>query len=265
MGRLVGHQGCRLCQTRPPGPADLWRVPGRSTLTAAIPPSCAARPCVFRHTSAATVTSAAVGKHSWGSRVADSNPAVPTGQSLIFEHRNRTVSDRWERNALPSAEETAVVRPVGDITPLVRGPPSPAKASSTRAHLPRVKGAAVGAHQPSRLVLGNTSQGPRRDKVAALADAVRQPRRPATPSARSFGRSWPALAGPGATVTRTARAELVPEPTDQKWPARPFQEFYLRRCHTPMPGKHTLHRDAAGARSTSRPTAARLSPQDPSQ
>jgi hypothetical protein len=31
--------------------------------------------------------------------------------------------------------------------------------------------------------------------------------------------------------------------------------LYLRRYHTPMPRKHTLHSDTAGARPTSRPTA----------
>jgi hypothetical protein len=43
--------------TRPPGRADLCRVRGASTLTGTFSPSCAARPCVFSHTSAATVTS----------------------------------------------------------------------------------------------------------------------------------------------------------------------------------------------------------------
>jgi hypothetical protein len=90
-----------------------------------------------------------------------------------------------------------VARRVADITPLVRGLPSPAKAASTRAHLPPGQRGPPLHIRPSRLVLGNTSRRPRRDKVAALADAVCQPRCSATPSGRSFGRSWPPPAGPG--------------------------------------------------------------------
>jgi hypothetical protein len=78
--------------------------------------------------------------------------------------------------------------------------------------------------------------------VAALADAARQPRY----AERTVFRALMATAGwTGATTIRPARAELVPEPTDQKWPAPACQTFYLPRIHMPMPGKHTLHRDMA--------------------
>jgi hypothetical protein len=56
------------------------------------------------------------------------------------------------------------------------------------------------------------------------------------------------------------RQGLGSEPADLKWTARPLRAFYLRRCHTPLPRKHTSHRDTVAARPTSRPTAIRVGP-----
>jgi hypothetical protein len=61
-----------------------------------------------------------------------------------------------------------------------------------------------------------------------------------------------------------ALAELAAN-YESKWPARPRQTFYLRRCHTWMPESTHCTKMRPVARSTSRPTAARPGSQDPSQ
>jgi hypothetical protein len=82
-----------------------------------------------------------------------------------------------QRAPISSMKPAVVRRCERHNAPGYRGLSSPPKASSTRAHFPPVKRSPVNIW-PSRLVLGNTSRGPRRDTVATPADAVRQPTLP---------------------------------------------------------------------------------------
>jgi len=91
-----------------------------------------------------------------------------------------------------------------------------------RDHRPRYRCSAMGHVSPGqkgrRFTSGRqrwfwaTPAGDLADTMAAPAGAVRQPRRPATSSGRSCGRSQPPLAGPVQPSLGPARAELVPEP-----------------------------------------------------
>jgi hypothetical protein len=102
--------------------------------------------------------------------------------------------------------------------------------------------------------------------MAALADAVRQPRRPATSSGRSFRRSLPPLAGPGPPSSGPLGLNSSPNlRIKMACPAAPDVLPAQMPHHTWTHGKHTLHRDMVGAHPTSRPAAARPSPQDPSR
>ena len=98
-----------------------------------------------------------------GQGVAGSNPAVPTGQSLIS---NAATGPRVAAGSAPRSQQfdaTAVVRRGGGHNATgQQGLPSPPQVSSPpgRTCL-RVKRPPVHI-RPSRLALGNTSRGPRR-------------------------------------------------------------------------------------------------------
>jgi hypothetical protein len=68
-------------------------------------------------------------------------------------------------------------------------------------------------------------------------------------------RALPRVRSPGAYVAPSAPNRRI-----KRRAARPHRAFYLRRCHTRAHGKHTLHRDTADARPTSRPTASQARP-----
>ena len=126
-----------------------------------------------------------------GSRGRRFKSGRPDWSEYHFELRNRTVSGRWERNALHQFGETAVAWPVGGHNAAARPGPQPAYAIVHPGALVSSQKAA-GSH-PAIKAGGNTCRGPWRDTAAALADP-----RPATPSAvsaRPFGRSLPPLAG----------------------------------------------------------------------
>jgi len=141
-----------------------------------------------------------------------------------------------------------VARPVGDLTPPVRGLPSPPQAPSTRRTCLPVKGAAgshpavkagSGQHQPRTQAGQGGSPGRRRPPAPLPCYLQRTVFRALIATAGWTGVSLASLlvaenlsershapgGRHGATVIRPAQAELVPEPMDQKWPARPFQEF----------------------------------------
>src|SRR5215831_10194424 len=104
--------------------------------------------------------------------------------------------------------------------------------------------------RPSRLALGNTNRDLGGDAVAAPVGTVGEPRCPATPSARSFGRSLPPPAGPGQPSLGPLRLNSAPSLRIKSGLPRPRQTFYPCRCHTHVDArKHTLHGDAAGCSS----------------
>jgi hypothetical protein len=90
-----------------------------------------------------------------GQGVAGSNPAVPTDQSLISNSETGPLSADGSATRSHQFDEPAVVARVGEIKPLVKGPPSPAKASSTRGAL--VSGSKAAPLTDCTTVLRSTS------------------------------------------------------------------------------------------------------------
>jgi hypothetical protein len=192
--------------------------------------------------------------HSWGSR----GRRFKSGRPDWSEPHFRTQKQDCERLMGAQRAPISSMNPPWcgvweDITPLAGGLPSPPKASSPpRAHLSPGQ-RSPGSPPAVKAGVGNISRGPRRDQVAALAGAVRQPRCPATSSvlsARSFGRSLPPSTGPGQPSLGPLGLNSSPSLRIKGALPRPRQTFYLCRCHTHMDArKLALHEDAAGCSS----------------
>jgi hypothetical protein len=134
--------------------------------------------------------------HSWGSRGRRFKSGRPDRSEPHFRTQKQDCDRLMGAQRAPISRGNRRGAACGRPNATGQGPAEPASgAVHPGALASRSKGPPVPI-RPSRRVLGNTSQGPRRDKAAALADAVRQPRSPAISSAPSFGRSLPPLAGP---------------------------------------------------------------------